>query len=115
MAEDKQEEKFDFTLEGEAQGFVTLDQARFVAMQTARERPGNYGTTWQSVPMVFEVVDAEETEDDYSLILSFSPEGEFTAPLVGILFLAESHGGYRPKGSSMFDGGKRCFCPFTRL
>ena len=78
MAEDKQEEKFDFTLEGEAQGFVTLDQARFVAMQTARERPGNYGTTWQSVPMVFEVVDAEETEDDYSLILSFSPEGEFT-------------------------------------
>ncbi|MCI0780689.1 MAG: hypothetical protein J4N84_08545 [Chloroflexi bacterium] len=28
--------------------------------------------------MAFEVVDAEETEDYYSLILSFRPESEFT-------------------------------------
>lgn len=80
MAEDegkKEEEKFEFTSEGEAQGFVTLDQARFVAMQTAREQLGNYGTIWESVPMVFEVVDAEATEDDYSLVLSFRPESGF--------------------------------------
>ena len=76
--EEKQEEKFDFTAEGEALGFVTLDQARFVAMQTAPEEPGNYGPAWQTVPMVFEVINAEETEDDYSLILFFRPEGEFT-------------------------------------
>ena len=31
-----------------------------------------------TVPMAFEVVDAEETEDYYSLILSFRPESEFT-------------------------------------
>jgi len=80
MAEDpdkKDEQKFDFTAEGEALDFVTLDQARFIAMQTARGEPGNYGPTCQTVPMVFEVVDAEETEDDYSLILSFRPESEF--------------------------------------
>ena len=80
MAEDpdkKDEQKFDFTAEGEALDFVTLDQARFIAMQAARGEPGNYGPTWQTVPMVFEVVDAEETEDDYSLILSFRPESEF--------------------------------------
>ena len=77
--QDKQEEpKFAFTPEGEAVGFVTLDQARLIAIQAAREGPGNYGPTWQSVPMVFEVVDAEETEDDYVLILSFRPEGAFT-------------------------------------
>jgi hypothetical protein len=80
MAEDqgKEEEKFDFTGEGEAEDYVTLDQARFVAMQTAREEPGNYGPAWQTVPMVFEVVNAEETEDDYALTLAFRPEGEFT-------------------------------------
>ena len=44
MAEDqekKDEEKFDFTAQGEAIDYLTLDQARFVAMQTARETPGN--------------------------------------------------------------------------
>ncbi len=76
--EEKQEDKFDFTPQGEAVGFVTLDQARLIAIQRAREESGNYGPSWQSIPMVFEVVDAEETEDDYSLILSFHPEGEFT-------------------------------------
>ena len=75
--EEKQEDKFNFTPQGEAVGFVTLDQARLIAIQRAREESGNYGPSWQSVPMVFEVVDAEETENDYSLILSFHPEGEF--------------------------------------
>ena len=80
MAEEegKKNEKFDFTPQAEAVGFVTLDQARLIAIQRAQEESGNYGPSWQSVPMVFEVVDAEETEDDYSLSLSFHPEGEFT-------------------------------------
>ena len=39
MAEDqgKEEEKFDFTLEGEAVGYISLDQARVLAMRHARE------------------------------------------------------------------------------
>lgn len=106
MAEEgKKDEKFDFTPQGEAVGFVTLDQARHIAIERAREESGNYGPSWQSVPMVFEVVDAEETEDDYSLSLSFRPDSEFTAHLVGNPFLAEPPGVYRPKDSAMVDGG----------
>ena len=43
MAEDpkkKEEEKFDFTPEGEALGYISLDQARVFAMRNARENPG---------------------------------------------------------------------------
>ena len=46
MAEDqgKEEEKFDFTGEGEAVGYISLEQARVLAMQTVRETPGGYGS-----------------------------------------------------------------------
>ena len=46
MAEDQgkqEEEKFDFTRESEAFGYISLDQARVLAMRTARESPGAYG------------------------------------------------------------------------
>ena len=44
MAEDqsKEEEKFDFTDEGEAVGYISLEQARVLAMQT----PGEYGSQY---------------------------------------------------------------------
>ena len=44
MAEDeqkKEEEKFDFTSEGEAFGYISLDQARVLAVQHARENTGS--------------------------------------------------------------------------
>ena len=47
--EDKQVEKFDFTAEGEALGYISLAQARLLAMQTARETPGNYGRRFRGV------------------------------------------------------------------
>ena len=52
MAEDegKQEEKFEFTTEGEALGYISLDQAQVLAMRTAREAPGVYGTTYRDSP-----------------------------------------------------------------
>lgn len=40
MAQDegkKEEEKFDFTSEGEVLGYISLDQARVLAVQHARE------------------------------------------------------------------------------
>ena len=44
------EEKFDaFTPEGEALGYISLEQARLVAMQTARDDPGNYGSRFSGV------------------------------------------------------------------
>ena len=48
MAEDqgKEEEKFDLTGEGEAVGYISLEQARVLAMQTARETPCEYGSQY---------------------------------------------------------------------
>ena len=75
MAEDqdKQEEKFDFTAQGEALGYISLDQARVLAMRTARETPGDYGRRFRNSPMAFEVVEDEDTEDHYVITLSFRP------------------------------------------
>ena len=58
MAEDngKEEEKFDFTPEGE--GYISLDEARVLAVHTAVDSPGNYGSAYQGVDMFFEVIEA---------------------------------------------------------
>ena len=62
MAEDqgKEEEKFDFTSEGEAVGYISLAQARVLAMRTAQETPGEYGSDYRGVPMAFDTVDASQ-------------------------------------------------------
>ena len=72
---------FDFTLEGEALGYFSLDQARVLAMRTARETPGDYGRRFRTANMAFEVVEDTETEDHYVVTLSFRPGGEFTGTL----------------------------------
>ena len=77
MVEDgdkKEEEKFEFTPERESLGYISSDQARVLAMRTARESPGVYGPTFQEAPMAFEVVDDEDTEDHYVITLSFRPQ-----------------------------------------
>jgi len=77
VAEDqgKEEEKFDFTSEGE--GYISLDEARVLAMRTAVETPGDYGSSYQGVTMFFEVVEATETDDFYYVTLLFRPQGNF--------------------------------------
>ena len=94
MAQDegKQEEKFDFTREGEALGYISLDQARVLAMRTARETPGDYGRRFRNANMAFEVVEDTETEDHYVVTLSFRPEGEFTGTPGREQFFIEKEG-----------------------
>ena len=77
MAEDqgKEEEKFDFTPEGE--GYISLAEARVLAMQTASSAPGDYGRSFRGVAMVFEVVESGEDDDYYNITLSFRPQGNF--------------------------------------
>ena len=75
--EEKKEEKFDFDASGEALGYISLEQARVLAMQTATENPGNYGAAFAGVPMVFDRVEQEDGEDYYVVTLSFRPEGNF--------------------------------------
>lgn len=80
MAEDqdkKDEQKLEFSPEGEFLGYISLDQAQVLAWQTARETPGAYGSRFDGVPMAFDVVESEETEDHYVITLSFRPQGEF--------------------------------------
>ena len=77
MAEDKgkEEEKFDFTPEGE--GYISLAEARVLAVRTAVEAPGNYGRQYRRVAMVFEAVESGEDEDFYTVTLSFRPQRNF--------------------------------------
>ena len=76
-ADKKEEQKFDFDSAGEVVGYVSLDQAVVLAMQTADDEPGNYGRRYRDVRMVFEAVRQSEGEDFYNITLSFRPEGAF--------------------------------------
>jgi len=105
--EEKQEEKFDFTAEGEALGYISHAQARLLAMRTARESPGNYGRRFRGVTMAFEVVESSEDEDYYSVTMSVRPEGAFTGTSGREQFFIDKAGAvaYRqvlddPKGGS---------------
>ncbi|MCH8280582.1 MAG: PGF-pre-PGF domain-containing protein, partial [Chloroflexi bacterium] len=79
MAEDegKQEEKFEFTTEGEALGYISLDQARLRAIQHARENTDIYGPRYSQVDLVWEVLSSEEGEDYYQVRLSYRPARGF--------------------------------------
>ncbi|MCH8281054.1 MAG: hypothetical protein IIC96_10290, partial [Chloroflexi bacterium] len=81
MAEDqekKEEEKFEFDSAGEALGYIGMDQAQVRAMQVATETPGDYGSAYSGIPMAFEVVNAQETDDHYVITLSLRPQGDFS-------------------------------------
>ena len=76
--EDKKEDSFEFDSAGEAVGYISMPQARVLAMRTAREEPGNYGAAYEGVDMFFEAVEEEEDEDYYVITLSFRPQGDFS-------------------------------------
>jgi len=81
MVEDEgqKEDKFDaFTPEGEARGYISLEQAVVVAMQAARDEPGDYGSRFAGVRMVFDVAGQEEREDFYDIRLSYRPAGRYS-------------------------------------
>ena len=66
MVEDEgnqDDEKQKFTPEGETLGYISLEQARLLAMQTARDNPGNYGRRFSRSRMVFDVAEQEDGED----------------------------------------------------
>lgn len=94
MADDAgdKEDKFDFTAEGESFGYISLDQARVLAMSTARDTPGDYGGAFRSASMAFAVTAAEETEDYYEITLSIRPQGEFSGTPGQEQFFIEKEG-----------------------
>ena len=80
--ESEQERKFDFTAEGEALGYISLDQARVLAIRHARENTGFYldvlGASYSSVNFIWEVLSQVESDDYYDVKLSFRPAGRYT-------------------------------------
>ena len=80
MAEEQDkndEEKFEFTAEGEALGYISLDQARVLALQHARDNAGFYGSAYQDLGLTWDVVSARETEDYYEVSLAYRPARGF--------------------------------------
>jgi hypothetical protein len=79
MVEDggmQDETKLDFDSAGEAVAYISLDQARVLALQHARDNRDFYGRHSGS-GLVWDVIGAEETEDFYEIRLSFLPAGNY--------------------------------------
>jgi len=75
MAEDqekKDEEKLEFTAEGEAIAYISLDQARVLALRHARDNRDFYGR-YANQELVWQELSAEESEDFYRVMLSYRP------------------------------------------
>ena len=90
--EDQKEDKFDFDSAGEAVGYISMAQARVLAMRTARDEPGSYGAAYEAVDMVFDTVGEEEDEDYYVVTLSLRPEGDFVGTPGREQFFIEKQG-----------------------
>ena len=73
----KEEEKLDFTPEGEALVYISLDQARVRAIEHARDNREFYGPLYSQGELVWEVLSQEESEDYYDIRLSFRPAAGF--------------------------------------
>ena len=79
MSEDegKQEEKFDFTAEGESLGYISLDEAQVLAIEHARDNLEFYGPRFEGVGLAWEIISADDNDDNYDIRLSFRPAGRF--------------------------------------
>ena len=95
MAEDqgnKEEDKFEFTAEGEALAWIGLEQARVVALRHARDNPDFYPHEYRNLPLAQEVIASEEGEDYYYVRLSFRPSGRFRGESGVELFTIDKSG-----------------------
>jgi hypothetical protein len=79
MAEEegKKEDQFGFTREGEALGYISLDQARVLAMEHARDNQSFYGHRYANRDFAWEEISAEEGEDYYRVRISYRPVRNF--------------------------------------
>ena len=73
----KEEEKLEFDSTGQAIAYISLDQARVLAMEHARDNREFYGRRYASRELVWEVLSQEESEDYYDIRLSYRPTEGF--------------------------------------
>ena len=80
MAEEqdkKDDEKLEFDSTGQAAAYISLDQARVLALQHARDNREFYGRRYARRDLVWGELDAEESEDYYRVTLSYRPTRGF--------------------------------------
>jgi len=98
MVEDqdnKNEEKFEFTPEGEVLAYISLDQARVLAIEYARDNREVYNRRHRRRELVWEVVDEQEDEEYYRIRLSHRPAGRFKGTPGTELFIIDKAGAIR--------------------
>ena len=69
----KDDEKVELDATGQAVAYISLDQARVLAMEHARDNQEFYGRRYANRELVWEVVSQEESEDYYDIRLSYRP------------------------------------------
>ena len=94
MAEDEASKQgtLDFDRAGEARPHVSLERAKLLAMQTARDNRADYGRGFAKVRMNFQAVEHDEGEDYFFVTLSFRPEGDFRGTPGQERFVIEKEG-----------------------
>ena len=93
--EGQKEEKFDFDSAGEAVGYISLEQARVLAIEHARDNTDFYGPRYRNRRLVWEAVSADEGEDFYEVRLSYRPAGRFRGTPGVEQFTIDKTGGVR--------------------
>ena len=76
MVENQDGEKIEFTSEGGSPVYISLSQARVMAVRTAQASPGRRRWILRR-RMLFDVLDDYEDEDGYTIVLSFRPGEDF--------------------------------------
>ncbi|MCI0782017.1 MAG: hypothetical protein J4N93_12045 [Chloroflexi bacterium] len=66
-----------FSPSGEALGYISLEQARVLAIRHARDNTDFYGPRYSGINLVLEVISQEDGEEYYDIRLSFRPAGRF--------------------------------------
>ena len=68
-ADKKDDEKLEFDSMGQAVAYISLDQARVLALEHARDNRDFYGRRYALRDLVWEELNAEESEDYYRVTL----------------------------------------------
>ena len=105
----KDDDKLEFTPEGEALGYVSLDQAQVLALREASNDSGFYGLDYSGVELARDVISAEEGEDYYRIRLSFSPLTGFRGQAGAELFTIDKLGNVESRRILSFPQAGRGF------
>ena len=95
-------DKLDFTAEGETFGYISLDQARVLALRLAREDISVYGDRYSETRFAWEVTSAEDGEDYYQIRISFRPVEGFTGEPGTELFTIDKTGALESRQTLTF-------------